>query len=147
MTERQLSLFKSRRQRGTRPPAAPEFKTHCMVADSLRRWLSHGWVFTHIPLGEKRDAVTGSRLKRMGVSPGWPDFIFIPPVFPAKPGVPPRPAFLELKRRGAKLTEHQAGFALWCRLNGCPHAVAHSYGEAVKILQEWGVLRSGVKVQ
>jgi hypothetical protein len=147
MSERQLHLFRGRRQRGEVLLAPPEFKLHCMVADSLRKWLSHGWVWTHIPLGEKRDKVTGSRLKRMGVSPGWPDFIFIPPVFPAKPGVPPRPAFLELKRRGAKLTEHQAGFALWCRLNGCPHAVAYSYDEAVKILQELGVLRKGVHVQ
>jgi hypothetical protein len=152
--ELQLHLFRSNRQRGKRAPPPLEFALHCQVADTLRRWTSHGWIFTHLPMGEHRDAVTGSRLKRMGVSPGWPDFIFIPPVFPANarsredPGVPPRPHFLELKRAGrGRLSEAQADFAAWCVANGCPHAVAHSYDEAVKILQAWGVLRSGLKVQ
>jgi hypothetical protein len=84
----------------------------------------------------------------MGLMPGWPDFILIPPCNPEHASAADqRPMFLELKRRGGKLTEHQAAFALWCKLNGCPHAVADSYEAAVKILQQWGALRAGVKVQ
>ncbi len=141
---RQLHLFRSKRQRGIKPPAPLEFAVHCMVADTLRRWATPGWIWTHLPMGELRDAVTGARLKRMGVQPGWPDLILIPP---AGPKFWQRPHFLELKRRGGKLTEHQAGFALWCKLNGCPHEVCDTYDAAVKILKQWGALMDRVKVQ
>jgi hypothetical protein len=76
----------------------------------------------------------------MGVQPGWPDLLLIPPLYS-------QPHFLELKRRGGKLTEHQAGFALWCKLNGCPHEVCDTYDAAVKILKQWGALMDRVKVQ
>jgi hypothetical protein len=143
MTVQQLHLFRSKRQRGVQAPPALEFATHCMLADTLRRWAMPNWVWTHLPFGERRDEVTGARLKRMGVMPGWPDLIFIPP----KGHPTQRPHFLELKRRGAKLTEPQAGFALWCKLNDCPHEVANSYAAAVKVLQQWGALQTGVRVQ
>ncbi len=79
----------------------------------------------------------------MGVVPGIPDFLLFPPA-----EAPDHHChFLELKRPGAKLTDHQAGFALWCGLNGYPHAVTSDYRTAVKILQAWGALRSEVHVQ
>jgi hypothetical protein len=143
MTVRQLHLFKSRRQRGTKLPPAPEFSLHCMVADDLRRWAMPGWVFTHFPAGERRDEVTGARLKRMGLMRGLPDFMLFPP----KEAPEPRTHFLELKRRGGKLSEHQAGFQLWCMLNGYPFAAADNYDAAVAILKQWGALRAGVHVQ
>jgi hypothetical protein len=141
---RQLHLFRSKRQRGIKPPAPLEFAVHCMVADTLRRWATPGWIWTHLPMGELRDAVTGARLKRMGTQAGWPDLILIPP---AGPKFWQRPHFLELKRRGGKLTGPQAGFALWCKLNGCPHEVCDTYDAAVKILKQWGALMDRVKVQ
>jgi hypothetical protein len=144
MSGRQLHLFKSRRQRGVAAPPPLEFELHCMIADSLRRWGTPGWIWTHLPMGERRDDATGARLKRMGTQPGWPDLILIPP---ASVDWCLRPHFLELKRRGGKLTEHQAGFALWCKLNGCPHEVADTYDAAVKILKAWGALMHRVKVQ
>jgi hypothetical protein len=140
---RQLHLFKSRRQRGLRPPAATEWAVHCMVADTLRRWASPNWIFTHFPAGEKRDAMTGARLKRMAVQPGIADFLFLPPAGATQP----RTHFLELKRRGGKLSPAQCEFALWCRLNGYPFEVADSYEAAIAILKRWGVLRTGVHVQ
>ena len=143
ITERQLHLFRSRRERGVAPPAPLEFAVHCAVADTLRRWATPGWIWTHIPLGERRETVTGARLKRMGTNSGWPDFILIAP----RDHHAPRPHFLELKRRGGHLTELQASFALWCRLNDCPYAIAHSYEEAVTALKGWGALCSGIKLQ
>lgn len=142
MSERQLHLFRSKRQRGVAAPPPSEFELQCKVADDLRRWATPNWAWTHFPAGERRDDVTGARLKRMGLMPGWPDFILIAPAQSH-----PRPHFLELKRPGGKLTEHQAGFALWCQLNKCPHAVTSDYRTAVRILQAWGALRSGVRVQ
>jgi hypothetical protein len=151
MTERQLHLFRSKKQRGTAAPPPLEFAVHCAVADTLRRWASPNWVWFHYPAGEERNAVTGARLKRMGVKPGLPDFMFFPPgvaVGTACGGAAStRPHFLEIKRRGGRLTEHQAGFALWCKLNDCPFEVADSYEAAVAILQQWGALRAGIKVQ
>jgi hypothetical protein len=38
VTERQLHLFKSRKQRGQVPPAPSEFSLHVTIADLLRRW-------------------------------------------------------------------------------------------------------------
>lgn len=140
---RQLHLFKSRRQRGTKPPPMAEFSLHCMVADDLRRWATPGWNWTHFPAGEYRDPVTGARLKRMGLQPGWPDLILLPP----KGSPNGRPHFLELKRRGGKLSAWQAGFQLWCMLNDCPYACIDDYKAAVAILQRWGALRASVKVQ
>lgn len=145
ITERQLHLFKSRRQRGTKPPPAPEFSLHCQVADTLKRWATPTWLWTHIPLGEERPDAAGARLKRMGTQAGWPDFIFIPP----KGSENPRPHFLELKRRGRvnDLTDLQLAFRLWCKLNDCPHEVVDTYDAAVAILKQWGALWSGVHVQ
>jgi hypothetical protein len=139
----QLHLFRSKRQRGIKPPAPLEFAVHCLIADTLRRWAAPNWVWTHIPLGERRDDIAGARLKRLGTQPGWPDLILIPP----KEYPNPRPHFLELKRRGGKLTELQAAFALWCKLNNCPHAVADTYEAAVAVLKKWGALQDRVKVQ
>ena len=71
VTERQLSLFKRKRQRGTVSSVpATEFQLHCAVADTVRRWIMPGWIFTHIASGEKRDPVTAARLKRMIVASG-----------------------------------------------------------------------------
>jgi hypothetical protein len=143
MSGRQLHLFRARNQRGVAAPPPLEFELHCAVADTLRRWGTPGWIFSHIPLGEERTTAAGARLKRMGTAPGWADLIMLAPR-----GHPiQRPHFLELKRRGGKLTEHQAGFALWCKLNDCPHEVADSYEAAVKTLRAWGALMHRVKVQ
>jgi hypothetical protein len=143
MTERQLHLFRGKRQRGVSAPPPLEFAVQCALADTLHRWATPNWIWTHLPMGEHREAITGARLKRMGTQPGWADLILLAPrEHPIQ-----RPMFLELKRRGGRMTEHQAGFALWCKLNGCPHAVADTYEAAVKILQGWGALRARVKVQ
>ena len=143
MPERQLHLFRSRRQRGVVAPAPSEFQLHCAVADTLRRWVTPNWTWCHYPAGEERTAQAGARLKRMGVQPGFPDLILFPP----KDHPISRAHFLELKRRRARLSEPQASFALWCGLNDCPFAVTDRYDLAVKILQTWGALRTGVHVQ
>src|SRR5258707_4612835 len=95
----QLHLFKGKKQRGTKLPPPLEFALHCMVADTVRRWIRPGWIWTHIANGEKRDAITGARLKRMGVTARFPDLMFF--------GPRGRVCFLELKRPGGRLDENQ----------------------------------------
>jgi hypothetical protein len=138
---RQLDMFARRR-----PPAYPakgrsavEFRTHCMLADTLARWAEPGWWWTHFPAGEKRDPVTGARLKRMGLKPGVSDFLFIGPAG----GL----AWLELKRGTAPLSDAQVAFRVAMKARGVPHIIARSYGQAVDELKQLGILPRSVHVQ
>ena len=128
----QMSLFAGKRQRGRKPPPASEFALHCLVADTLKRWLSPDWRAFHVPNGEKRDPATAGRLKRMLVSPGVSDFILF------GPGA--RVHALELKRRGEKPTPAQAAFLDAVRVAGGEAAWTASYEEALGILQAWGAV-------
>jgi hypothetical protein len=145
---RQLSLFKGKRQRGVKPPPALEFETHCALADTLRRAVTPGWLWTHFPAGEERPAhidkrgrrvsSEGARLKRMGLKPGWADFLFVSPAG--------RLHCLELKRGNAPLNDAQQDFRDAITLCGVPYAVARSYDEAIQILTSWGAVRVRVSV-
>ena len=53
--------------------AQSEFRLHCAVADYLARALPARVLWWHTANGENRSAITGARLKRMGVKRGMPD--------------------------------------------------------------------------
>jgi hypothetical protein len=131
----QLSLFKGKRQRGVRPPPPKEFALHCMVADILRRWINPTWRFTHLPMGELRDKATAMRLKRMGVMPGWPDFLLIGPG---------RVFFLELKRQGQKATGEQSEVAGHLMACGCGYLLTDNFEDALGTLRDLGIVRAAV---
>jgi hypothetical protein len=148
---RQLSLFKNKRQRGIAPPPPLEFHTHATLADICKRWLHPHWKFTHLPHGEEREhrinpktgkrySVTGQRLQRMGVMPGWPDFIFVGPnaqVF-----------WLELKRhKTGRLSEDQSEVLAHLVACGFAVLVTTSLDDAVATLKQAGILRSNFAVQ
>jgi hypothetical protein len=120
-----------------KPPPAPEFALQCLVADILRRWIKPGWRFTHIASGEYRSKATAGRLKRMGVIPGWPDLILLSPAALAH--------FLELKRRGEKLSEDQDEFAEYALAHGYPFEWTDNFDKALAILKGWGALRTEVR--
>jgi len=145
---RQLHLFKGSRQRGTAPPPPTEFSLHVLIADTLRRWIVPGWLFTHMPMGELRQPITAARLKRMGVTPGWPDFLLLAPrgqctecgVY-ADGG----PHFLELKRpKLGRFTDEQKDFAWWCASSNYPYACVDNYPAALDVLKRWGAVRANV---
>jgi hypothetical protein len=137
MTERQLHLFKGQRQRGVPLPRAKEYELHCMVADTLRRWCDPAWRYSHIPSGEKRDPATAMRLKRMGVMPGVPDFMFIGPgcLF-----------FIELKRPGGggRQSEAQADWAQHIMRCGFGYHCTDDYADAIGTLRDLGIVRMRV---
>ena len=136
MDERQLHLFKSKRQRGERLPAPKEFKLHVALAKSIRLSIMPQWIFTHLPMGEKRDPVTASRLKAMGTMPGWPDFIFIGPG---------RVFFLELKRKGSgRPSEEQRDVAAHVMACGCGYLMTDDIEDAIDTLRDLGVVRATV---
>ena len=146
---RQLHLFKGKRQRGIAPPPPKEFATHVALADTLRRWAMPDWLWTHFPAGEdrghrytikgKRVSPTASRLQRMGLRPGFPDFLF----FHARGAC----AFLELKRSRAVPSEEQKPVFAFLAHAGHPFLITTSFDDAVGWLKDIGVLRSGVHVQ
>lgn len=132
----QLNLFKSKRQRGTKPPSASEFERQCVIADLLKRWCNKQWRYTHLPMGEHRAWSTAERLKRMGVTPGWPDFLF----------VGPNVCWLELKAQGGSLSDDQEllrDHLVWC---GHQYFCTKSVPEAVEWLKRMGILRSNISV-
>lgn len=129
--------------RAVRPRRAPqvrprEVSLHLAVADVLRRYCLPAWRYSHFPAGEARDARVGAKLKRMGLRPGWPDFILLRP---ARGGARGLLHCLELKRVGERLTGEQDAFRHWCEANAVPFAVAHSIEEALAILGEWRCFR------
>jgi hypothetical protein len=132
----QIDLF-TRRTR--RPPPAAEFATHCMVADTLRRWSNPDWRWTHIGHGEHRTPMAASRLKRLGLMPGWPDFLLLSPTGIAH--------CLELKRRGTgRLSDAQVEFGTWARAHGVPFVIARDFDAALAQLQAWGAVPSTIRV-
>jgi hypothetical protein len=143
--ERQLHLFKSKRQRGTLLPSPLEDAVHIQVAEILRLSINPGWQFTHIASGGYRLPSTAAKLQRMGVQKGWPDLILLSP----DPGSSPGPVFfIEFKRaRGGRLSDEQEAFRDWALDHGYPHLVTHDAREAVAVLGEWGAIRMGINVQ
>ena len=136
MGERQLHLFRGKRQQGERIPSPKEFNTHVALVSLLRHSLSPNWMFTHIASGEKRDPVTASRLKAMGVNPGWPDLIFVGP---------DRHTFwLELKREGGRASEQQKTVGAGLRACGHDYLITDSIELAVEALRARGIVRARV---
>jgi hypothetical protein len=131
---RQLDLLKDpRRQRGTRPPPAPERQLHIAVADVIRWSKAPGWIVFHPANGELRTEETGALLKRMLVLPGVSDFILL--------GPGPAVCALELKRRPNKPTEAQTAFLEAVRAIGGHAEWTDSYDRAIEILKGWGAVR------
>ena len=143
----QLDLFAGKRRRRRKPKPALEFALHCMIADDCKRFLNPAWRYTHLPLGEHRDhridkygrrwSPAGARLKRMGVVAGFPDFLFVGPnrsVF-----------WLELKRRGGRMSEAQADIFAHITACGFPFLMTDTYEDARDTLIDLGILRGIVR--
>jgi hypothetical protein len=91
------------------------------------------------PCGELRSAATGARLKRQGLKPGWPDYLFISPggdciSSNSNAGT----AALRCARSLPCLVPSAHGVR-WC--------CARSYDEAIAAVTAWGVLRREVRPQ
>jgi VRR-NUC domain len=128
-----LSLAMGRKPRARKVPPPKEIVLQTTVAKVLREHCLPSWQWTHIASGELRDIRTAMKLKRMGLRPGWPDFVLVPPTGQMH--------CLELKRMGEKLTDEQEAFQTWCIANAVPHAVAFTFDHALAVLDSWGCLR------
>lgn len=117
-------------------PRPKESDLHKAVVSLLRKAAPHGVIFFHIPNGEKRSAITGARLKKLGVRPGVADLGFVM--------AGGRAAFLELKRPGGRLSPDQRLFAAECDLAGAFYAVVDNIDAAVAVLKEWRILNNAI---
>lgn len=131
-----LMIAEGRKPRPRKAPVIPakESALHFTVADLLRRHADDAWRWTHVPLGEKRDARTGAKLKRMGAQPGWPDFVLISPTGTAH--------FLELKRVGETLSDAQEELRMWATRYGIPFAVCFDTADVFISFKQWRVLKA-----
>jgi len=114
-------------------PSPKEIRLHFSVAKCLKDFARKDWQWSHFPAGEKRDAKTGEKLRRMGLKPGWPDFILVSPdgVFYG----------LELKREGGSLNDDQSEFHAHAKAHGWNVATVDTFKDAVETLNGWGCLR------
>lgn len=106
-----------------------EFRLCCVIADYFRLAMPAHILWSHFPSGENRNAITGARLKRMGLQRGWPDFIL------AHNG---RLIGIEVKVKAPVTTEQRAfGDALTAQ--GGAWTVARSLDEVTAFLSACGV--------
>jgi hypothetical protein len=121
-----------------RPRKAPrtspkESVLHIAVANTLRDHALPEWLWWHTPNGGRRDIITASRFKAMGVRPGIPDFLLLP--------TSGRIHFLEIKRHSETLSAAQEDFQNRAIRHSWPHSVADTLDQALAALNHWGCLR------
>ena len=84
----------------------------------------------HIPNGEDRSAITGAKLKRMGLKPGAEDLQFI---------FAGRLHAIEVKPEGKKQSQAQVDRAAAVVAAGGVYTVCRSIDDVRETLAEWGV--------
>lgn len=112
-----------------------EFRLSCVIADYLARALPSDALWTHFPAGEHRNAITGGRLKRMGLARGWPDYLII---------CRGKLIGLELKA-GSAVSKEQRNIGDGFTANGFAWSIIRSTEEAETFLTMQGIpLRASV---
>lgn len=113
-----------------------EATLHKAVVKLLRLAAHKDVIWYHVPNGEKRSAVTGARLKALGVIAGVADLAFVISFG--------RAAFLELKAPNGRRSQGQLDFADACERAGALYRVVDNIGDVIRVLCEWGVIRSTI---
>lgn len=138
---------------GSTMPAEPRGRRrHRLDEDALQRavvqWLTLAkprCLWFHVPNGGARDAITGAKLKAMGVKAGVPDLVFIwkgGAGFVELKRPEDRCLLSELSRPEGRLSPSQRAFKDECDGLGVPYVVATSVDEAIATVRSWGLLGS-----
>jgi len=109
--------------------------TENQEAIALADWLRENeLVFLHVPNEGLRSAAMGSLLLRMGLQPGFPDYLIL-----SKSRACPRGAYIELKRRkGGTTPDKQRAWHMTLEGLAIRGTVAHGAREAVGWLRQMG---------
>jgi len=110
----------------------PEAAIQRAVCDHLRLRAKPDVVWLHCPNGERRDKITGAKLKRMGVLAGASDLLF---------WHNGNSFALELKAPGGRLSEAQLEFLVRFNDAGGHTAIAEGIDRALACLEAWNLLR------
>jgi VRR-NUC domain len=113
----------------------PEAAIHAAVCDHLRLRAKPDVLWLHVPNGERRDAITGAKLKRMGTLAGTSDLLL---------WHNGNSFALELKAPGGRLSEAQLEFMARFNKAGGHSACAEGLDRAVAVLESWQLLRGHV---
>lgn len=114
------------------PRRMAERELHGYVADLLRLTARRDVLFAHVPNESPRSPRYGALLKRLGMLPGFADFIVI---------IKGRAYLLELKTKTGRQSPEQVAFAEAAEAAGATYAVARTPEQAKGILASWGALR------
>lgn len=141
---------------------ALERQIHLGVVQLLKLNAAPGVIWFHCANERRTTPKEGAFLKRMGVLAGVADFcLLIPPcarqsnsyadyTMQNPLGIvdrqPVKPAFLELKRPGGRLSAAQEQFRDDVTAIGCLWALAYSTDQAAEYLRSWGALRNADRV-
>lgn len=85
--------------------------------------------FTHLPFGEQRNALVGRKLKEMGCTRGWPDYLL------ARPAAGYHGLFLEFKTNKGRVSPHQKEKMEVLRGIGFACAVVRGSAIAIEVIQ------------
>ena len=119
-----------------RVAAGSELLIHYKAVARLRAAGMGDHEFFHCPNEGKCSKAQASRRKAMGVNAGVPDFIFLRPAH----GAPGRPAALEIKKDGGRLTDAQKLWLATAAANGWTVAVEKGEEAVMRRLAEWGYI-------
>ena len=109
----------------------PEAQLHAAVVAHLRLRAKPDVLWLHVPNGERRDKITGAKLKRMGALPGASDLLLWHRGYSFA---------LELKSDGGRLSDAQLEFlARFSDAEGHT-AVAETIDRALACMEAWGLL-------
>lgn len=104
-----------------------------IIHEGIAKWMHQNvaCVWFHVPNGEKRDAATAAKLKRMGVRAGVADIIVL------HEG---RFIAIEVKRQGGVQSPNQKGFGEAVARSGGFYHLAYCLQDVINILKEAGVV-------
>jgi len=119
----------------TRRAQPNEAQIHRSVCEHLHLRALPDVLWLHVPNGERRDKITGAKLKRMGVLAGASDLLI---------WHRGNSFALELKASGRRLSEAQLAFMARFNDAGGHTAVAEGIDGALACLEAWGLLRGRV---
>lgn len=139
ITARTDHYAETMRRQGTGParaklPEPSEMILHKALIGHLQTRCQPGIWWHHSPNGEQRSAVAGGKLKAMGAKAGVPDLMFV------RGG---RVLFLELKRKGGRISPVQRVCHLELIRAGAIVLVAYGIDEALATLLNAGIIRPG----
>ena len=128
--------MKSKRKKITSPVIrVSESDLQTSIVDAIGTLLKRTVLYTFFPAGEvgggRRAIIRGSRLKRMGLQPGWPDLQF---VYKGKYHG------MEIKTIKGRVSKTQDDMHKKLEKQGACVAVVRSIDEAIKTLNDWKLL-------